>query len=134
MARFARTLILVLIVSFPPTCVAMAQPEAVAMEREGHAGVWLPLDQAREALAALTTAPALEAQIRALEAQLRVREAQLDRYREANVLADRTRVLLEEAVDEAIAARESALAWWRHPLLWGTVGVVAGIVAAVLVP
>lgn len=138
MHRAFRTLIfayfLAALAGWGVSCGARAcAQDPVAMEHEGTPGVWLPVDLARDALAAYTAVPHLQDEVRILRDALAIRDSQIAQYREADDRGVRARALLVTSVREAVQARESAQAPWRHPILWLAVGAVVGVLAGVWV-
>lgn len=113
-----------------------AGAQVVEMEREGQAGVWMPLDAMRAIVSALDEAERRETHIRLLEERLRLgdeRMATLERI--ADVAERHARAATDAAIaaeTRAGAAIRAADAWWRHPVLWVIVGAVIGAGGALL--
>lgn len=112
------------------------------MDHQGQPGVWLPLDLAREALAAYQD----RERFRLLDAQLRLAVAEADQLRLALTSSRLAEGAMRRSVVDALASQEAAergrqaaedalSAWYRSPFLWAAVGLVVGgggILAAVL--
>lgn len=125
------------------TQCALAQ-DAVSLRYQGQSGVWLPLQDARDALSARKERPNLEARIHLLDQSLSLARIQIERYGQALRLsteeqqtlraviesAQSARILAEKGKAEAEADRDS---WWRSPLLWFSTGVALTVAALVTV-
>ncbi len=120
---------------------AQAQ-DPVAMDHQGQPGVWLPLDLAREALAAYQD----RERFRLLDAQLRLAVAEADQLRLALTSSRLAERAMRRSVDASLASQEAAergrqaaeddlAVWYRSPFLWAAVGLLVGgggVLAAVL--
>lgn len=132
MARLGILLVLHLL-AFPQA--AQAQP--VALERGGVEGVWLPLPEARLALAARLEVPRQRERIQLLEDQLELAQAEILLLQRAVALGQEAERALDSALESAVQATLAADtarrvaeldrdAWWRHPALWAGLGILLG--------
>lgn len=110
-------------------------PRRVPMTHEDREGVWIATPVLRCMVADLAELPLVRQRIDLLESRLEMRDGQLENLRRAvemgRLAEDSLIEALEAAVSAGTAAEGRAEAWWRHPGVWFTVGVVvsAGLVA-----
>lgn len=115
-----------------------AQTEAIPLEYRGAQGVWLPLDMARDALAARTNLENAATEMRILNEQLTLKRqtiAELNRVLSLSAVVERDlNGALLVALQKRADAEASRDAWYRAPWLWFSLGVIgtAGVIFALL--
>jgi citrate lyase gamma subunit len=114
------------------------------LDRQGVKGVWFRLAEANELRVAVRLIPELNLQIQkcseldkkhgdeveALRGALTLRQLSND---ELKVEVEKAVKAALEAQDEAAAAREELGRWWRSPIVWLTVGALAGALAGIAI-
>jgi hypothetical protein len=125
---------------------AKARPDSscVVLDRQGVKGVWFRLDEANELRNAVRLIPELNLQIQkysdldkkhsdeveALRGALTLRQLANDELKAEVAKAVQT---AREAQDEAAAAREDLGRWWRSPIVWLSVGALAGALVGIAI-
>lgn len=122
----------------PPPGLTAEPPASLPMRApDGRDGVWLELDVARAALAALRSEPDYISEVALLQRRLELRMDEAGALRRAVADVTRARDEIHGALARALAAearaRARADAWYRSPALWAGTGFVLGGLLAVLV-
>jgi hypothetical protein len=112
-------------------------PRRAVLEHNGRSGFWFRRDVALEMLSDLREYPLRVQEVALLESALRLRTEQETRLREMVLLERETAVqatnaleIAERRVSEAESDRD---VWWRRPILWVVVGIIATVVVEVIV-
>lgn len=107
-------------------------PPRAVLAYEGQPGFWFRSDVARKMLADLALYGLTQQNLVLLEQKLDIREQQRKRFEEAVGLSLEAERRSAEALaisEKRRAEAEEALnAWYRQPWLWGTLGLVSGVV------
>ncbi len=105
------------------------------MFHEDRDGVWIATPVLGCMVSDLAALPLVRQRVGLLESRLELRDDQVGNLRRAVAMGQQAETSLTEALEAAVSAgtlaESRAEAWWRHPGLWFTVGVVvsAGLVA-----
>lgn len=103
--------------------------------RNDIAGIWFPMDVARQVLSDIREVPLLRRQISLLGEQLTLREGQIDRMRQQveSERAGRQEVVEEiEGLQEQLErAEDRSSAWHRSPVFWFVIGSLSTIALVV---
>lgn len=114
---------------------AQGPPLRVSVNHEGLPGVWFRADVAQTMIAASEELPGLRQEVQLLGEQLQLREDMMDRLRQivdlARAATDRALDGLRVAVASVSSDESPRDVWWRSPILWSVVGVVAAVLLEV---
>jgi hypothetical protein len=100
------------------------------MPRGDAPGVWFPLADAQEALAARVERDSLRTRLSLCDESLSIADSQADNLRalvEASATEiERAAASVNEAMARAVSAESERDAWYRSPFLWVAIGLVVG--------
>jgi hypothetical protein len=110
-----------------------AEQKVIPYKLNGIDGVWMPLDIANKAASDAEMVPLLQKKIAELELLASIRNERFLNTKDGLELAEVDRhIAIESAsLEEArrIAAEEKLKSWYRHPLLWFSLGLVIAVSA-----
>jgi hypothetical protein len=123
---------------------ARPDSECVVLDRQGAKGVWFQLATADALRTAHRLVPELQLQlekyseldtkradeVEALRGALTLRQAAGEALK---LEVEKTTKEARESQEEAAAAREDLDRWWRSPIVWLSVGVLAGALAGIAI-
>lgn len=123
---------------------ARADSSCVVMARQGVAGVWFRLMEANELRKAVLLVPELSLQIQTFSELDKARAAEVAALKGALTLREQAGVALKVEVEkavvaanaaqaDAVAAREELGRWWRSPVVWLSVGALAGALVGIAI-
>jgi len=112
-----------------------APPQAVELEHDGHEGVWMPLEMSQQVLADAQELRERHLQIEDLKLQLSIKDDRIEAVKEAlayeKQAGDKALEAVELAEESRLRAEERLNKWYRHPVLWFTVGAVVIVFAEI---
>ncbi len=113
-----------------PLILALSLLAAEPYTLRGSLGVWLSLQEARDANECLEKAPLIEQKLKLLSDDSTLATREILELRASLGTAMEQNALVQAALEKAVARGESV---WRAPVLWFTIGVVVSLVGALAV-
>lgn len=135
------SLTLALFLTFTPAAYAEdptegpPNPVAVKMDHLGNPGVWIPEAKAKALFADAEETISLRLQIAEMDALLATREARILNLKgmiaDSQAITEKAKLIMGDALTMQRDAEIRVNKWYRHPVLWLTVGVVVTVLIQV---
>lgn len=105
--------------------------QAVPLDKDGVAGIWMPSDMANKALADVSELKLQKDLNSKMYSLLKIRAERITALKESLEASEAIEKRTMEAMDDALKAKEESEkklnAWYRSPVLWAIVGGVVTI-------
>lgn len=128
--RFLVSVLMVLALALPRVAICEV-PETIELEHEGHPGYWFAEETATKMLKDLKELKILREKLALIDIKLEKKDVQLELLREdiriTENISEKWKLAFEEQVKLTQICEEEKNAWYKHPLLWGSVGLVLGV-------